>query len=73
MINSLVYEALDSLAEKYIPEGRHKELHVNSREMWVELVAGLIEKGYLTAKLSVLKKCAVHWETLLVQKLSILN
>lgn len=73
MASSLVYEALDSLADRYIPSGKHKYLHVNSREVWVDLMTSLIDKGYIQAKLTVLKKYAVNWEVILVQKLSIQN
>ena len=73
MASSLLYEALDSLAERYIPSGKHKYLHVDAREMWVDLMTSLLDKGYIPAKLTVLKKYAVNWETLLVHKLSIQN
>jgi hypothetical protein len=73
MISSLLYDALDSLAERYIPEGKHKLLHVDSRESWRELMINLIEKDRSKARVSVLAKCAIHWETLLINKLSIQN
>ncbi len=73
MISSVVYELLDTLAERHIPEGKHKYLHVYSREAWVDLMTDLVEKDLIQTRLSTLTKCAIHWETLLVHKLSILN
>ncbi len=47
MISSVVYELLDTLAERHIPEGKHKYLHVYSREAWVDLMTDLVEKQLL--------------------------
>ena len=69
MVESTIYEALGSLAERYIPEGTHKLLHVNSRETWTNLMVDLIESG----KMYLLAKCAINWESLLFQKISIQN
>ena len=73
MISNAVYELVDTLAEKHIPEGKHNLLHVESREAWKDLIIDLMEKDLLTKRLSVLTKCAIHWESLLVHKLSIQN
>ena len=73
MVDNILYEALDLLAEKFIPEGRHKYLHVNSRELWIELMVSLIENEAIDKKLSIITKCAVNWELLLIEKLSMQN
>lgn len=73
MEHQVVEELLDNLAEKYIPEGRHTLLHVNSREVWKEIMLGLLESKSIRFKLSLLTKCAINWESLLVQKISIQN
>lgn len=73
MIGQTVYEVLDTLAEKHIPEGQHKLLHVNSREAWTDLMIALLESGAVRSRLSILTKCAISWELLLIQKLSIQN
>jgi hypothetical protein len=73
MVEQTIYEVLDTLAERHIPEGKHKLLHVNSREAWVDLMTELLETGAMKKKLSILTKCAASWELLLVQKLSIQN
>jgi len=73
MINKVTYEVLDTLAEKFIPEGTHKLLYVNSREMWKEVMTALIESDLIEKKLSIITKCAINWETVLVHKLSIQN
>ena len=73
MISNAVYELVDTLAERYVPEGKHSLLHVDSREAWKSLMIGLMEKDLITKRLSILTKCAIHWESLLVHKLSIQN
>lgn len=73
MANYVTYEILDALAVRYIPEGKHKYLHVNSREVWIDVMVRLIEKGFIKSKVSVLAKCAKNWEFMLTTKLSILN
>ena len=73
MVQYTLYQTLEDLAEKYIPEGQHKLLHVNSREAWTDLMIELIESGRLSKRLSFLAKCAVNWEALLIQKISIQN
>jgi hypothetical protein len=73
MIDKVTYEVLDSLAERFIPEGIHRILHVDSREMWRDIMITLIESGAIQMKLSILTKCAVSWEAILVQRLSIQN
>lgn len=73
MISKVTYEILDSLAERFIPEGTHELLHVDSREMWRDTMVTLIESGLIDKKLSIITRCAVSWEAILVQKLSIQN
>jgi hypothetical protein len=67
----LYYDVLDEIAESHIPPGIHKELHVNSRQAWVETMADLIERGYIKKK--DLDMMAVLWEQLLYKKYSALN
>jgi hypothetical protein len=73
MVQHTLYQTLEDLAEKYIPEGVHDYLHVNSREAWTNLMIELIEAGRLSKRLSFLAKCAINWEALLIQKISIQN
>lgn len=73
MVDKVTYEILDTLAEKYIPEGIHRVLHVDSREMWIDLMVALIENSIIPIKVSTIAKCATSWEALLEQKLSIQN
>jgi hypothetical protein len=40
-------QILESLAEKYIPEGMHKTLYVNSRENWIEFVLSLLDNDVI--------------------------
>jgi hypothetical protein len=73
MEHQVIEELLDSLAERYIPAGRHKSLYVNSREMWKDIMVTLIESESISPRLSILSKCAISWESILIQKLSIQN
>jgi hypothetical protein len=73
MVDKVTYEILDTLAERYIPEGIHRVLHVDSREMWIDLMITLIESKVIPMKVSIIAKCASSWEVLLAQKLSIQN
>ena len=68
-----VYQYLDVLAERYIPEGKHNLLHVNSREAWLKLMTTLIELELIKVRMPTLTKYAISWELLLTQKLSIQN
>jgi len=56
MQNQVIHEVLDNLAEKFIPEGIHESLHVDSREMWIDLMVTLIEARAIIAKPSILTK-----------------
>jgi hypothetical protein len=73
MINKTAYDLLDTLAEECIPEGRHKLLHINSREAWLVMMKNLVRGGFLNKKYTTLRKCAMNWEALLAQKYSMQN
>lgn len=73
MVNYTIYDAIDTLADKYIPDGNHTMLHINSRDMWKRLMKELLEKDSIPRKLSFLTKCAINWEALLSQRQSLLN
>ena len=73
MVDKVTYEVLDTLAERYIPEGIHRVLHVDSREMWKDIMIGLLESKAIKMRVSILTRCAISWEALLIQKISIQN
>lgn len=73
MVQDALLETLENLAARHIPAGNHKFLHVNSREAWTKLMLELIETGAVSKKLYLLAKCAINWEALLIQKISIQN
>ena len=73
MENPVIEEILENLAEKYIPEGRHELLHVDSREAWKNLMIVLIENKMIKSKLSLLTKSAIAWETLLTHQIGMQN
>ena len=55
MANKTASDFLDVLAEEYIPEGRHKLLHINSREAWLTMMKNLLNGGFVTKKYTTLK------------------
>lgn len=73
MVNNVIYEIIDSLAERYIPAGKHKFLHVDSREAWKDLMIVLIENKVIGKKLSTITKLAINWEELLTRKIAMYN
>lgn len=73
MTKEKVQHTLDCLAVEYIPAGVHKYLHVDNRRAWINLMTTLINKDGLYAKPVVLYKCAINWERLITNKISLLN
>lgn len=73
MTNYKISLAIDELAEKYIPAGKHKILQVNSREAWKDVMFTFIERDAIPIKPSFFARCAISWEALLIQKYSMLN
>jgi|GEM_PF-3072893 len=73
MINDLIYETIEGLAERYIPETKHKLLHVNSREVWRDMMITLLETKTIKPKLSLITKCALNWEELLYKRACMYN
>jgi hypothetical protein len=70
----LIHDTLDKIAaEAQIPTEVHEYLHVNSREVWVETMLSLIDKGYIKASARQIKVLAENWEDLLCRKYSNLN
>ena len=72
-VEQLLQNTLSKLAIRHIPEGQHRILHVNVQEYWKKLMLELIETESIKPRLSILTKCAIHWEALLAQKISIQN
>jgi len=73
MISDTTYDIINTVADTYVPDKVHPELHVNSRDMWVDVVVNLVKKGLIKPRMAVILKCALNWETLLTIKLSRLN
>ena len=73
MANKTTYDFLEALADEYIPEGKHKLLHIDSRKAWLLMMRNLLKGGFVQKKFTTLKKCAINWEALLAQKYSIQN
>lgn len=73
MEHQVLEELLDNLAERFIPAGTHRLLHVDKRSAWKNLMSELIESSDRKVRVSFITKCAHHWELLLYQKISLLN
>lgn len=73
MIESILYETLDSLAERYIPMGKHKWLHVDSRETWKNFMIVMLQKKVIKPKISTITECALNWEIILVKRACMYN
>ena len=73
MISNLTYDIITNIAKEYVPDKVHAQLHVNSRDAWVNLVVELVDKGLVKPKMKTLMKCAQSWENLIINKYSRLN
>ena len=69
----ILHDTLDKMATKYIPEGIHEMLHVNSREAWVNLVAKVLEHHKTRVSSKEMKMMLDNWEFLLYTQYSKLN
>lgn len=73
MVKFTIHNALEELSVKFIPEGKHSLLYINSREAWKELMIDLLNRDSIPKRLSFITKCAINWEALLFQRQSLLN
>ncbi len=70
----MLIDTLDEIAEAYkIPDKKHSLLHVNSREYWINLVASVIDSGIVKPNKKIIHHLAKNWETILCNKISLLN
>jgi hypothetical protein len=69
----LYYDVLDEVADIKIPEGKHPLLHVNSREVWVQIMTELLEYKVIDSKYENLLIYAESWEELLYKRFSAVN
>jgi hypothetical protein len=69
----LYYDVLDEVADIKIPSGMHPLLHVNSREMWVQIMTELLEYKVVDSKYETLLLYAESWEELLYKRFSSVN
>ena len=67
------YDVLETLADRYIPAGRHKYLHVDSRAVWIKTMKKVINNSTTRLTVGTLAKYAKNWEAVLVTRLSMLN
>ena len=73
MVKFTIHNALDELSSRFIPEGKHPLLYIDSREAWKELMTDLLNRDSIPKRLSFITKCAFNWEALLFQRQSLLN
>lgn len=69
----LYYDVLDEIAALHVPNKIHPELHINSRQAWVDTVAMMIEYDLISTSYANLCKCAEIWEAMLYKRYSVLN
>lgn len=69
----MLIDALDKVAEKYVPDGVHELLHVHSRTAWVETVSYLLEQGNIKPTKRNIQILAESWENILFKRYSTLN
>lgn len=58
---------------KYVPEGVHPELHINTQAQMYEIIMTLIKEGKTPAKLSVVTYLCKSYKDILYSKYSQLN
>lgn len=73
MVEQGLYEVVYALAERYIPAGKHRLLHVDSRKVWTEIVVHQLKVKNIERKYSAIVNCAENWEALLIYKFSLQN
>ena len=70
----LYYDVLDDIADwSDIPNEMHPYFHVNPRQMWVEVMADMIERDMINPRKDNLYEYAMFWEYMLYQRLSSQN
>ena len=70
----IIEDKLEIIANAKIPKGKHKLLHINSREAWIKAVLQLIEVGFVKEDdKKVIASLANNWEQTLIIKFSTLN
>lgn len=69
----LYYDVLDEIAEVCIPNTMHKELHINPREIWIQIMSQLIEHNAIGTRYEELLAYASKWEELLYKRFSSVN
>jgi hypothetical protein len=69
----MLIDVLDKVANKKIPAGVHKYLHVDSRKAWVESVIYLVENANVKLDVRTLNTLTKNWESILYKKYSTLN
>jgi len=73
MISDTTYDIISTVADTYVPDKKHPLLHVISRNVWIDTVVDMVNRGVLKPRMAVIIKCALNWESLLTTKLSRLN
>lgn len=64
---------LDKIADMYVPNKRHKYLHVNAKDAWISVISDLISYRFIYPNKTNIVLLAKNWELLLFKHYSQLN
>jgi len=68
-----IEETIDSLVERWIPEGKDKFLHVEPRSYMKEMVVYLLKTNKIPPKLVIINSLIKNWRPFLHKRLGTLN
>jgi len=73
IITPEIEETIDSLVERWIPEGKDKFLHVEPRLYMKEMIVRLLETNKIPPKLVVVNSLIKNWRSFLHKRFGTLN
>lgn len=68
-----IEETIDSLIERWIPEGKDKLLHVEPRSYMKEMIVSLLETNKIPPKLAFVASIIKNWRSFLHKRFGTLN
>jgi hypothetical protein len=68
-----IEETIDSLIERWIPEGKDKFLHVEPRSYMKEMIVHLLETNKIPPKLAIVNSIIKNWRSFLHKRFGTLN
>jgi hypothetical protein len=73
IITPEIEETIDSLVERWIPEGKDKFLHVEPRSYMKEMIINLLETNKIPPKLVLVNSLLKNWRPFLYKRFGTLN